>query len=567
MDEQKVIQQVEKLELALKKAQEKLIEQDELLQQLAGTPNAFATVACLNNTEQKEQKTTFEMFKVGSKVKIRKDSAYYRQAPEEVGVLETADAVDRNNVDFSNGYYNSYRIGSSDGTAICDLELAEAPKVTTATIATHGGLLQVNLPKEKVIKPGDTVSISTQTMQIIDVMPPQAVGDIAFFKRQLDQNFVEIDHDSTLKVVFMGNAGKPEQGDRVVLDSTGTVIVKNMGKDDSTLNFNGDTKVSWSDIGGLAEAKQQMIEAVELPHTNPEIFKFYNQKPVKGILLYGNPGCGKTMLGKAAATALAKLYQGEGKKSGFIYVKGPEILDKYVGATESVIRQIFAQAKRHKKECGYPAVVFIDEADSILSKRGTGVSSDMEKTIVPMFLAEMDGLDDSGALVILATNRSDILDPAITRDGRIDRKIKIDRPTRESAKEIFLLNLVGKPLCNGDTHEDLAALCGEEVFDLKRVLYKLHLAGSTVMNFTLAQILNGGMIAGMVNQAVSIALNSDLKQKDKKPRGIGKQHLLQAIQLIENQNRELNHKDDINDFVKSLGMEVSRIERVAPQTA
>lgn len=569
MSDENVLKQVEELKVALEKAKEKLIEQNELLEQLTKTPNAFGTVVCLNKgiaTKEVKKETPEILSKMGTKVKIRKDSEFYYQARDLVGEIKEQSLGNPECVYvlFSNGYENTYRTGAH-ATGICDLELAEKSFEKTATIACDRGLLHVNLPLKKEVHPGNTVSLSMETMQIIDVLETQVIGEIAFFKKIVEDGFAEVDHDSTSKVVFMGNAGKPEQGDRVVLDRTESVIIKNLGKDDSTLNFKGETKVSWDNIGGLVEAKQQMIEAVELPHKHPEIFKFYNKKPINGILIYGPPGCGKTMLGKAAATSLSRIYQSEHKDSGFIYIKGPEILDKYVGATEATIRQIFAQAKRHKQQCGYPAVIFIDEADSLLSKRGTGVSSDMEKTIVPMFLAEMDGLDDSGALVILATNRSDILDPAITRDGRIDRKIKIDRPTRESAREIFMMNLKNVPLNNGDTHEELAAMCSEEVFNLKRVLYKLHTKGQTVMNFTLAQILNGGMIASIVDQATSLALNFDLKQKSKKPNGINKDHLLQAIKTVENQNRDLNHKDDIDEFVKGLGVEVSRVERVASE--
>jgi proteasome-associated ATPase len=296
-------------------------------------------------------------------------------------------------------------------------------------------------------------------------------------------------------------------------------------------------------VGGLEEAKQQMREAVELPHTNADIYKHYNKALIKGVLLWGPPGCGKTMLGKATATSLAQTYAKKKVADGFLYVKGPEILDRYVGVAEATIRSIFERARHHRAQHGYPAVIFIDEADAILGRRGSGISSDMERTIVPAFLTEMDGLEASGALVILATNRQDRLDPAVVRDGRIDRKVKVTRPTIESAAEIALLNLKGAPLANGYAHADLAVTAASELFAKKRVIAKLTTQSGAVKELALAHIVNGAMVAGLVDQAKSIALHRDIKAR--KRGGLQKADIVAAVDAVQRQNLDLGHDDGL----------------------
>jgi hypothetical protein len=275
-----------------------------------------------------------------------------------------------------------------------------------------------------------------------------------------------------------------------------------------------------------------------------------------GIVVHN---CGKTLMGKAAASALAKIYKGEKKSTGFIYIKGPEILSKWVGETESTIRQVFQRARKHKETHGYPAIIFIDEADSVLSTRGSSISSDVDKTIVPMFLAEMDGMDDSGALVVLATNRSDALDPAVVRDGRIDRKIRIGRPDAIAALEIFSMYLRRVPIRKEHTHDELAQVGVQETFRPDRILYKIRRKTNNTMDFTLGNIINGGMIASIVDHATSIALDLDLERGEQT--GLGRDHLVEAINRVDQQNRNLNHKDDLDEFIMSFKDDVEGVQR------
>ena len=288
-------------------------------------------------------------------------------------------------------------------------------------------------------------------------------------------------------------------------------------------------KITWDDIGGLEEAKKDMIEAIELPHKEKDLFKFYNKRQVKGILLSGAPGCGKTMLGKAAANSLAGIYGAESARTGFLYVKAPEILNQYVGQTEQTIRDIFIDANRHHMENGYPAVIFIDEADAVLATRGTR-NVGIGNTIVPAFLTEMDGLEESTAIVILATNRPDILDPAIVREGRIDRKIEIVRPSLENAITIAKLNLSKFPVAEDYELDVLAEGLATELFNPERYVSE---------GKQLCDIVSGAMIATCADMAVSAAIHRDIA--DKTQTGITGDDIIYAVDRIQSQNRNLKH--------------------------
>ena len=216
--------------------------------------------------------------------------------------------------------------------------------------------------------------------------------------------------------------------------------------------------VAYEDIGGLFRQIEQIRDAVELPFLHADLFHEYELRPPKGILLYGPPGCGKTLIAKAVANSLAKKIaekRGEEKHTSFfLNIKGPELLNKYVGETERHIRLIFQRAREKAGE-GTPVIVFFDEMDSIFRTRGSGVSSDVENTIVPQLLSEIDGVEGlENVIVIGASNREDMIDPAILRPGRLDVKIKIERPDAEAARDIFSKYLkVDLPLHPDDLRE------------------------------------------------------------------------------------------------------------------
>ena len=198
----------------------------------------------------------------------------------------------------------------------------------------------------------------------------------------------------------------------------------------------------WADIGGQDDAKRELIRAIQWPVLYPELFLLFKRKRSRGVLLYGPPGCGKTLLGKAVVRLLAALYHRKADDGGFKYVKGHQLLDQYLGNSEKAVKTLFDEARRWREQRGYPAVLFFDEADALFKRRASG-SAESGFTLVPALLAEMDGMDDSGAFVMLATNRPDALDIAITRPGRIDRRIRITRPDRAAAETIFRIHLEG----------------------------------------------------------------------------------------------------------------------------
>ncbi len=535
----------------LRQAQEKLQEQAALLERLTATPFALATVLTISSFSKRDVSV-----RKGQEITIKmlfRNMGEYQDLPTFTGTVLD---VDQDDGYIQADFAGNYRwINPSHFDAV-----STTNETKTCVIAFEGKALEVEAPSEIVVRPGDVVRLSAETMQIVEVAEHALPGEISVVRRSFD-GMSEVDYQGTVRIVCNGRLETHEKGDRVVLDSSGSVIMQNLGKDDESFSFTTATNVTWSDIGGLEDAKRQMIEAIEMPHHHADLYRHYGKRPLKGVLLYGPPGCGKTMLGKAAATSLAQLYGGSMESSGFLYVKGPEILDKYIGVAEATIRQLFERSRRHHEEHGFPAVLFIDEADAILGKRGSGISSDIERTIVPMFLTEMDGLEDSGAVVILATNRPDVLDPAVVRDGRIDRKVMVTRPTRDTATNIFEIYLGGVPFHNGSTVQQLAEVGRNELFREDRVLYTVDLAEGDPANFTLGHICNGGLIAGVVDKATSIAMHRDIAAGGQ-PQGLYEADLVTAVDSVFAENVHLNHSDEMADFVEDFRDNVVNIRRL-----
>lgn len=397
---------------------------------------------------------------------------------------------------------------------------------------------------------GQSVLTSTQSGQVAQTSMIPPTGSLAIFVTEVGNFTAEIDEDGRRRVVYNTLHGC-ESGDRVVLDKSGAAIIQNLGQSQKQAFFTNTETVHWDAIGGLELAKAELREAIVAPYVNSAVHAHYNKRPVRGILLYGPPGCGKSMLAKAAATELAAR-AGSGAPTGFIYVKGPEILTPYVGQAEQNVRAMFDQARAHKLAHGVPAVIFIDEADAILSKRGTGISSDMEKTVVPAFLAEMDGLEDSGAIVLLVTNRADQLDPAIVRDGRIDRKIRVGRPNVSSATAIFTSALAKIPVVDV-SKEELATASANSLFSMERGLYAIGTTGGQYV-FSLGNLVNGAMVAGVVDQAVSYAIARDVEAGV--VTGLRSEDMFRAINRIQEQQADVNHTDELQSFASERGEKI-----------
>ena len=396
-----------------------------------------------------------------------------------------------------------------------------------AVITTGSGSVRV-LRGEFKLTPGMQVACMQDTMQILACFPASMLGGQvgvltgyragSMSDRHIKNLFLANVEGQERIVVYPDCQHSSVKGHRVILDPLGQVVLADLGPPEAA-KPPPERGTHWDDIGGLELAKLELIEAVETCYTHRELYKEFGKKPVKGILLYGPPGCGKTMLGKAVATSLSKR-NGQACKGGFIYIKGPEILDKYVGESEKRIREIFETARKYEGEHGIPAVIFIDEADAILHQRGASGKSFMSGTIVPAFLSEWDGLDSQETMVLLATNRANDLDEAIMREGRIDRKISVPRPQETQVIEIFGLNL--KSVLCYDNPERLANDGATAIF----------------ADSGLKPRVSGALVANVVDRAATAALRAHIG-KSRAPKGIVSDDVLAAVHEVSREYREL----------------------------
>lgn len=333
--------------------------------------------------------------------------------------------------------------------------------------------------------------------------------------------------------------------------------------------------VSYNDIGGLGRQIEQIRDAVELPFLHKELYREYSLRPPKGVLLYGPPGCGKTLIAKAVANSLAKKMaevrgdDAREAKSYFLNIKGPELLNKFVGETERHIRLIFQRAREKASE-GTPVIVFFDEMDSIFRTRGTGVSSDVETTVVPQLLSEIDGVEGlENVIVIGASNREDMIDPAILRPGRLDVKIKIERPDAESAQDIFSKYLTEELPIHDD---DLAEFSGDRSLTIKAMIEKVvdrmyaEIDDNRFLEVTYANgdkevmyfkdFNSGAMIQNVVDRAKKNAIKAVLETGQ---RGLRIQHLLDSIIDEFAENEDLPNTTNPDDWARISGKKGERI--------
>jgi proteasome-associated ATPase len=332
--------------------------------------------------------------------------------------------------------------------------------------------------------------------------------------------------------------------------------------------------VNYSNIGGLVEAIGQIRDAIELPHIYPEYFREHHLIPPKGILLYGPPGCGKTLIAKAVANSLAKSIEektGEKGESYFLNIKGPELLNKYVGETEQAIRDLFARA-RNQASYRTPVVIFFDEMDAMFRIRGSGVSSDMEATIVPQFLSELDGLQGlENVVVIGATNREDLIDPAILRPGRLDRKIRIPRPDRQAAFEIFTKYLTPDlPIesCHinslGSPEKAVRWMIDEAVEALyspapENELLEITFADGNRKILYTHDLCSGAIIENIVNRAKYMAVK-ELIGKGRK--GLTMDHIIAALRAEFEETEELPSSSNPAEWYRIIGKGGERVIRI-----
>lgn len=413
---------------------------------------------------------------------------------------------------------------------------------------------------------GARVRLNRNTMQALDMIdggtstelgsagdvPAGTIVTVTRYDERL--GIVEAETMGALRA-FRSGLGGLRKGERVVIDPSMTFVIGTLGMPPQTYAHAAKIKVEWNDIGGQADAKAALREAIELPFSHPELFKAYGKRTVAGVLLSGPAGTGKTLIGKASATAIARAH---GKDSadagGFVYVKGPELLNAYIGRTEESIRRIFAAARDHKAAHGYPAVIFLDECDALLGARDQGRNLSMNATTVPQFLAEMDGLDDKAAILILATNRPDMLDSAVLREGRVDRRVRVGRPSQADAEQIFRIHLRGRPINYGHddpqyTFDHMVSAFAFELFNDARVIRE---GGGGLPTIHLRDFASGAMIAGVVEQASTRAMERDIAAGATAAGGISFDDLSWAIDRIAAQLAHTNHTDVIREILKRV---------------
>ncbi|MBD3306938.1 proteasome ATPase [candidate division KSB3 bacterium] len=419
-----------------------------------------------------------------------------------------------------------------------------------------------------------------ETFNVIGVATQELKGEIVQVKELLDADrvIVSVRADEE-KVISLAEELKQQPlaiGDNLLLNPRANYAVEKLPKTQvEELMLEEVPDVTYEDIGGLDAQIEQIRDAVELPYVYPKEFQAYKLSPPKGVLLYGPPGCGKTMIAKAIANSLAQKMQektGVATKSYFLNVKGPELLNKYVGETELKLRQVFRRAKELASD-ETPVIVFFDEMDALFRLRGSGISSDMEATVVAQFLSEIDGVEALRNVIIIgASNRQDLIDPAVLRAGRLDVKIKIDRPDHEAAKHILAKYLVPDlPLHPEELsvrQEDVQRTIQDFIEQTTAQMYAIN-EDNQFLEVTYAQgsketyyfkdFVSGAMLEHIVRRAKKNALKRFIATQEW---GLKQEDLLAAANAEFRENEELPNTTNPDDWAKIAGRKGERIVNV-----
>jgi proteasome-associated ATPase len=454
----------------------------------------------------------------------------------------------------------------------------------TVDVFSGGRKMRVALHPELEAEEADLLQrgaevVLNESLNVVLARSPEQSGEVVTLKELLEDGRAIIvgraDEERVVETAESLHGVKLRAGDSVLMDSrTGLLLEKLPRPEVEELVLEEVPDISYADVGGLDHQIEAITDAVELPFLHRELFVEHKLPAPKGILLYGPPGCGKTLIAKAVANSLAKKVA---EKSGdsaarsyFLNIKGPELLNKYVGETERQIRLVFQRA-REKSEEGVPVIVFFDEMDSLFRTRGTGISSDMESTIVPQLLAEIDGVETlRNVIVIGASNREDLIDPAILRPGRLDVKIKIERPDRDAAAQIFARYLTSDlPLSEdevtgpggGDRGKAVQMMIERTVAEMYRADEENQFLEVTYQNgdkeiLYYKDFASGAMIENIVRRAKKLAIKRTIAGEG---RGIRTQDLLDSIKQEYKEHEDLPNTTNPDDWAKISGKKGERI--------
>ncbi|MDA1192741.1 MAG: AAA family ATPase [Candidatus Poribacteria bacterium] len=461
-----------------------------------------------------------------------------------------------------------------------------SPKEGTAHLALGGSDYYTNVdPRLNIAE----LNVGTQVLLneayvVIGDLGYSETGAITKITEILEDKRVRIGGEPTgaaslLRVCSDLAEVKLNVGDEVRIDPSGRVALETFAKQEAKDYYLDEVPVlPWEKVGGQADAIRGIKDAIEMPVLHPELFERFQFSTPKGFLLYGPPGCGKTLIGKATAyNLIEKLKEETGKdvRGEFLHIKGPEILNMWLGESERKVREIF-QIARDKKKAGILPFIFIDEAESVLGTRRAMRAHNISNTIVPMFCSEMDGIESlQDVVIILATNRPDLIDPAILRPGRIDRKIKVNRPDREGSREIFHIYL--KPdlpidgalveRCDGSVEgavETLVNEAMEELFarrDDTRFL-EISLASGSVETLHRGELVSGAIIRSIVDRAKEKAIKRSILEGGES--GINSEDVIAAIAQEYRENDIFPPTDNSEDWLKLVDYDPENVVQVSP---
>ena len=443
-----------------------------------------------------------------------------------------------------------------------------------AEVYTNGRVMRVKISpnlEPGSLKVGQQVRLG-EGFVVVEGCAPVSTGSLGTLQERIGTDRAVVTNSAGEGQVILLAADLRDTvraGDTLLIEPKSAVASERVHKTEvAQLTLEEVPDVSYEDIGGLDEQISQIRDSVELPFLHPDLYRQFDLQPPKGVLLYGPPGCGKTLIAKAVAHSLSASL-GATAPSYFLNVKGPELLNKFVGETERRIRLIFERARELASEqtadgSQRPVIIFFDEMESIFRTRGSGVSSDMETTVVPQLLTELDGVEKlNNVIVIGATNREELIDPAIMRPGRLDIKIRVNRPTKQGAREIFARHFPDSVPHQGE----LDALIDDAVEDLyaDRPFVKLHFANAEPRVLHYRDFVSGAMIANIVSRAKKLAIKEALTAADGSVSGITAAHLHEAIAAEQAESEYVPTSANPEEWAKiiagtSVGAHVTGVE-------